>query len=54
MYNYNPGLERINNQIAELEKMKAQIQTPAINQTFQLASPTNIKYANSIFAWIVK
>lgn len=46
--------ERIENQIAELEKMKAQIpqnnQTPAINQTFQLA-PNNhntMKMVNSI------
>jgi len=56
MYNnYNPqvNIDRINNQIAELERMKAQIpqqMQPAINQTFQLA-PTNrevIRYANSI------
>lgn len=58
MYNqiYNPqvSLDRINNQIAELEKMKSQIQQPiqppSINQTFQL-SPTsnnNIKYVNNI------
>lgn len=54
-YNYNPqvNIDRINNQIAELERMKAQIpqqMQPAINQTFQLA-PTNrevIRYANSI------
>ena len=60
MYNnayYNPqaSIDRINNQIAELERLKSQIpqqqiQQPSINQTFQLA-PTNrdvIKYANSM------
>ena len=54
---YNPqvSIDRINNQIAELEKMKAQMQQPIqpptnLTQNFQLA-PTNqntIKYANSI------
>lgn len=59
MYNtlYNPqvSLDRINNQIAELEKMKTQMQQPitpptSFTQNFQLA-PTNkdvIKYANSM------
>lgn len=58
MYNtYNPqiSLDRINNQIAELEKMKSQMQQPIqpptnLTQNFQLA-PSNrdvIKYANSI------
>jgi len=55
MYNaYNPqaSIDRINMQIAELEKMKTQIpiNQPAINQTFQLA-PSNqstIRYANNI------
>lgn len=59
MYNtlYNPqvSLDRINNQIAELEKMKTQIQQPItpptnLTQNFQLA-PTNrevIKYASSM------
>ena len=60
MYNnayYNPqaSIDRINNQIAELERLKSQIpqqqiQQPSINQTFQLA-PTNrdvIKYASSM------
>lgn len=56
-YNSQISIDRINTQIAELEKMKNQLQTnsmqqnqPSINQTFQLA-PTNqnsIKYANSI------
>lgn len=55
--NYNPqiSIDRINNQIAELEKMKTQMQQPIqpptnLTQNFQLA-PTNqntIKYANSI------
>ena len=58
MYNnpyFNPqaNIDRINGQIAELEKLKAQIPTqgqqPSINQTFQLA-PTHggMRYANSI------
>ena len=62
MYNnayYNPQLsiERINNQIAELEKIRSQIQQPVqqpqptnLTQNFQLA-PTNrdvIRYANSM------
>lgn len=59
MYNnsfYNPQavIDRINNQIAELERSKSQISQqqvqPSINQTFQLA-PTNrdvIRYANSM------
>ena len=56
-YTYNPqaSLDRINNQIAELEKMKNQIssnpipQPTNLTQNFQLA-PTNqtaMKYANS-------
>ena len=58
MYNtYTPqvSLDRINSQIAELEKMRNQMQQPIqpptnLTQNFQLA-PTNrdvIKYANSI------
>lgn len=60
MYNYlNPynrqaDLDRINAQMNELEKIKAQMQQqpmqPNINQTFQLA-PTNshtMRYANTI------
>lgn len=43
---YNPQMtmERIDNQIAELQKMKTQIpnQQPAINQTFQLAPNSQI------------
>ncbi len=58
MYNlYNPQLsiDRINSQIAELEKLKSQIplqshNTPSINQTFQLASNSVdvMRYADSI------
>ena len=52
-YSYNPqiNLDRINAQMAELENMKQQLQQrqqPAINQTFQLASSSNIKYANTL------
>jgi len=47
--NYQPNIDRINNQIAELEKMKQQLQQPpAINQTFQLAARETIRYANSL------
>jgi len=53
-YNMQQSLDNINNNIAELEKLKAQMQSrqnqPAINQTFQLA-PSNqnsMKYANTI------
>ena len=53
MYNtiYNPqaSIDRINSQIAELEKMKGQIPPmPPITQNFQLASNNGIKYADSI------
>lgn len=57
MYGYNPqiSIDRINTQIAELEKMKQSIpqqsmQPTNLTQNFQIA-PTNrevIKYANSI------
>ena len=56
-YNIQPRLETINNQIAELEKMKTQLTAtpmqanqPAINQTFQLAptGQTIMKYVNTI------
>lgn len=53
MYNQQASIDRINSQIAELEKMRNQMSTqtqPAINQTFQLA-PTrhdNMRYAVSI------
>jgi len=53
-YNTQPSLDRINAQISELEKMKAQMQQPIqqptnLTQNFQLA-PTNrdvIRYASS-------
>lgn len=56
-YNYNPQMtaDRIDSQIAELQKLKTQIpqlqnNQPAINQTFQIASNSQggMKYANSI------
>lgn len=55
MYNPQANIDRINNQINELEKMRAQLQQPQpqptnLTQNFQLA-PTNrdvIKYASSI------
>lgn len=54
-YNNQSALDRINNQMAELEKMKEQLQKPIqqptnLTQNFQIA-PTNhevIKYANSM------
>lgn len=53
-YNPQPTLDRINNQMAELEKMKQQLQQPMpqptnLTQNFQIA-PSNsfIKYSNSI------
>ena len=55
LYNPQVSLDRINTQIAELEKMRTQIQQPItpptnLTQNFQLA-PTNreaIKYASSM------
>lgn len=53
VYNPQANIDRINMQMAELEKMKEQLQKPVqqpITQNFQLA-PTNrevIRYANSI------
>ena len=54
-YNNQSALDRINTQMAELEKMKEQLQKPIqqptnLTQNFQIA-PTNreiIKYANSM------
>lgn len=50
--NYNPqaNLDRINNQIAELEKMRAQLNQPVpITQNFQLAPQRDaMKYATNI------
>lgn len=50
---YNPQLDRINNQIAELEKMRSQLpmqQPTNLTQNFQLALTNRdlIKYASSI------
>ena len=54
-YNPQASLDRINNQIAELEKMKQQIpqqlqQPTNLTQNFQIApqTQTGIRYANSI------
>lgn len=55
-YNYQANLDRINNQIAELEKMKNQIssnplpQPTNLTQNFQLAPSNNspMRFANSI------
>lgn len=55
VYNPQPSVDRINDQISQLENMKKQLQQPMpqptnLTQNFQLA-PTNnnvIKYANSI------
>lgn len=50
--NPQSNIDRINEQINQLESMKKQMQQPvqpSINQTFQLASAnTGIKYANTI------
>jgi hypothetical protein len=52
MFNPQFNIDRINNQILELEKMKTQLgnmqQVPIINQTFQQTSPSVLKYADSI------
>lgn len=47
---YNPmTIDRINSQIADLERMKQQIpQQVPITQNFQLAPQCGLKYANSI------
>jgi len=55
-YNPQPTIDRINSQMAELEKMKSQLQQPQmpmqqpITQNFQIAPNNNnvIKYASSI------
>ena len=51
-YNMQTSLDNINNNIAELERLKAQMQNrqnqPAINQTFQLAPTSSMRYANTI------
>ena len=50
-FNQQSNIDRINNQIAELEKMKTQMQQPATNltQNFQLAPNRDvIRYASSM------
>ena len=54
-YNNQANLDRVNNQIAELERIKMQMQQPMaqptnLTQNFQLApnNQSSIKYANSI------
>lgn len=50
MFNQQANIDRINAQINELEKMKAQLPIPPITQNFQL-TPINreiIRYCNSI------
>jgi len=54
VYNPQPSLDRINDQISQLENMKKQLQQPMpqptnLTQNFQLAPNSNtIKYADSI------
>jgi hypothetical protein len=54
MYNTQPSVDRINNQIAELEKMREQVvqpvqPTPNVTQNFQISpTTTGIKYADNI------
>lgn len=55
-YNPQANIDRINSQIAELERLKSQIpqnnqpQHPSINQTFQLAPNANytMRFANTV------
>jgi len=49
-FNQQSNLDRINNQIAELEKIRANLQQPVqpITQNFQLAPTATIKYAHNI------
>jgi len=49
-YSYNPQLsiERINNQIAELEKLKSQIPQTPIMQNFQFNQPTAMRFVDNI------
>lgn len=50
MYGFSPmTIDRINSQIADLERMKQQLpQQVPITQNFQLAPQSGLKYANSI------
>ena len=48
-YNSQLNLEKIDKQIADLERLKSQMQQPApITQNFQLAPSKEMRYANSI------
>jgi len=48
-YSSQASVDRINSQIAELEKLKAQIpNVQPITQNFQLAPQNALKYANNI------
>lgn len=47
MYNPQMYVDRLNNQIRELEAMKGQIPQP-ITQNFQLAPQNSLRYADSI------
>jgi hypothetical protein len=54
MYNTQPSVDRINNQIAELEKMREQVvqpvqPTPNVTQNFQISpTATGMRYADNI------
>lgn len=49
-FNQQPSIDRINNQISELEKLRNQLTQPAsINQTFQLSpNQSGIRYSDSL------
>lgn len=48
-YYQQSNIEKLNSQIAELEKMKAQMTQPTpITQNFQIAANTGMRYANTI------
>ena len=48
-YYQQSNIEKLNSQIAELEKMKAQMTQPTpITQNFQIATNSGMKYANTI------
>lgn len=48
-YNPQTSIDRINSQIAELEKLKSQIPSvQPITQNFQLAPQNALRYANNI------
>lgn len=49
-FNQQPSIDRINNQISELEKLRNQLTQPtSINQTFQLSpNQSGIRYSDSL------